>query len=332
MRYTTLPRLCLRLRRALPDFVQYGFPAVMRFIETLLTEQRNAVTIRSTHILFGMVAFLRVTQLFCAIDGNSVQKIIDSEFTIDTPIKEPSWAEAADQENKIVFGEIADKLVAKGCVEVTPEVCGQLYQEIKSLADVAKIKMPRIVVIPRFSLFNLTEGGGVFDINACAMATPDGTVSTLCVGEAFVKNLPVSELKGILAHEVSHILLKHHAHLEKLRFIPLAVFMVAYLAVRGTNKLTFWGKCGACFGITGLANLAVLYDIRRLEKQADLSAIRLAKSKDLASGLERLERIIAKRRPLTAKILRILYKFAPFLLNHPATDVRKKYIEHTSFT
>ncbi len=169
-----------------------------------------------------------------------------------------------------------------------PQHGGQIVHLIDALSDRAELPAPpRIYIIPSMTL------------NAFATGTPQKAV--IGITEGLLRRLNLSELAGVLAHEISHI-----------RNNDLAVMGLADVMTRFTQALAYLALFLALFNLpafllgeaeTPLAELVLLYLAptagsliqlalsRTREYDADLEAVSLTGDPAaLASALEKLER------------------------------------------
>lgn len=207
--------------------------------------------------------------------------------------------------------------------QVDPRHGGQILHVVDVLSDRAELSAaPRVYVIPSMTL------------NAFASGTPQNAV--IGVTEGLLRRLNLSELAGVLAHEISHI-----------RNNDLAVMALADVMTRFTQTLAylalFLGLINLPAFLLGdaevpLLALALLYLAptagsliqlalsRTREYDADLEAASLTGDPGaLASALEKLERYQGRfwedmRLPVPGRRIP-----APSLLrSHPRTEDRVK--------
>ncbi|MBD3164451.1 M48 family metalloprotease [Candidatus Woesearchaeota archaeon] len=191
----------------------------------------------------------------------------------------------------------SDKIVLKiyRAKEIRESDNPRLFKIVKEVAQLSKIPMPKVYIIPSQILNAFATGRNV---NHAAVAATEGILNAL--GD--------SELKGVMAHEVSHI--KNRDTLIQSISATIAG-VISYVA--------FMARWAALFGGMGgrdrdggntieLLVLAILTPIlatiiqlaisRSREYMADEGAARILRSgSGLASALEKLEKG-AKRMPL----------------------------------
>lgn len=255
---------------------------------------------------------------------------------VQKPASDPlnlTWRAATEQEEIIEVNELAEHMAILGCIEASSTEHAQLYNLVTKLAQTAKITMPRVFVVTRKGLFNQIDelcNGGLFDVNAAAISVAKGKANLLLVGEELLKMFSSRELEGVLAHEISHIAYQHSERGVVVRgsaviLSGILAFAIEFAERAGTlGRLKAWFAQGAV-GITAL--LAVLYDSRRCEKQADLRAVKLTKGHELAAALLKIRMATAARRPRMAKLIQFLEQGAPWLLSHPSNHARVAYIK-----
>jgi heat shock protein HtpX len=169
-----------------------------------------------------------------------------------------------------------------------PQHGGQIVHLIDALSDRAELAVaPRIYIIPSMTL------------NAFATGAPEKAV--IGITEGLLRRLNLSELAGVLAHEISHI-----------RNNDLAVMGLADVMTRFTQVLAYLALFLALFNLPAfllgeaeipLVGLVLLYLAptagsliqlalsRTREYDADLEAVSLTGDPgSLASALEKLER------------------------------------------
>jgi heat shock protein HtpX len=176
---------------------------------------------------------------------------------------------------------------------VTQEENPLLYAMVGDLAQRAQIPMPRVYVSPEQQP------------NAFATGRNPGH-AVVCVTQGILEVLPPDELKGVLAHEMSHV--KHRDIL--IGSVAAAFAMAIMLVVR----LAFWaaifgggdddGPVGAIGAIAMLilaplaAGLIQMSISRSREFEADASGAKLlGTGEPLARALEKIE-VYAKRIPM----------------------------------
>lgn len=89
----------------------------------------------------------------------------------------------------------SDKIVLRmyGAQEVTPQQAPQLYSMVGELAREAQLPMPRVYVIPEETPNAFATG-----------RNPEH--AAVAVTEGILRLLPPNELKGVLAHEMGHVM------------------------------------------------------------------------------------------------------------------------------
>jgi len=171
--------------------------------------------------------------------------------------------------------------------EVSKFEASELYSIIENLTSEADLPMPKICIIP----------GGA--LNAFATGR-DPQHAAVCVTEGLLNSLSADELKGVLAHELSHIRNRDTLVMTIAASIAGAVMMIAYMArwaaIFGGFGRGSRDRGGNIFGLLAISILAPIAAIiiqlaisRTREYSADRSAARLAHSPlGLASALKKL--------------------------------------------
>ena len=182
--------------------------------------------------------------------------------------------------------------------EVTPSEAPELYQIVGELAQNAGLPMPRICIIPN-------EAPNAFATGR----NPEHAV--VAVTEGILRILDRDELKGVLAHEMSHV-----------RNRDILIGSVAATLAGAIMMLATMARWGAIFGgigrgdddegggILGLIAMSIIAPIaamliqmaisRSREYQADATGAKLAgHPQGLANALEKLE-YASKRIPMHA--------------------------------
>lgn len=189
----------------------------------------------------------------------------------------------------------SDKLVLKmyKAQPVTKKQAPELYTLVKEVAHAAKIPMPKVYIIPTDSPNAFATGR---DPEHAAVACTQGIMNLL----------DKEELKGVIAHEMSHI--KNRDTLIQVIAATIAG-VISYLAFFARFAAIFGGRGGdrnnRGFELLALAILTPIIAMiiqlaisRSREYMADASAAKiLHKSDGLASALNKLETGI-KHHPL----------------------------------
>lgn len=183
----------------------------------------------------------------------------------------------------------SDKIVLKmyGAQEVTPEEAPQLYAMVEQLAREANIPMPRVYIIPDDSPNAFATGRNP---QHAAVAATQGILRLLT---------PV-ELKGVLAHEIGHVLNRDILISTIAATLAGAIMILAnmarWAAIFGGGQDDDEGP-----GILGMIVMSIIAPIaamliqmaisRSREYLADETGAHLAHNPEsLARALEKLER------------------------------------------
>ena len=215
----------------------------------------------------------------------------------------------------------SDKLAIRAAkaVTVSREEAPQLYAIVEDLAQRAEIPMPRVYISP--------------ERQPNAFATGRGPKhAAVCVTQGITEVLAPDELRGVLAHELSHV---------KLRDILIgSVAAAVALAITFAARMAFWfggDNVIASLLMMILAPLAAMLIqmaiSRSREFDADAGGARLCGTGEpLARALEKIE-ASAKRVPMSvpqaeasAYIINPLtgrkMQFASLFSTHPPTEER----------
>ncbi len=224
----------------------------------------------------------------------------------------------------------SDKLAIRAAraKPVTREEAPELYRMVEDLAQRAEIPMPRLYVAPQAQPNAFATGRG-----------PSNAV--VCVTEGITQVLSEDELRGVLAHEISHV--KHRDILigSVAAAVAMAIMFVARIAMWGA---IFGGgdddDGGNIIGILALVILAPVAAMliqmavsRSREYEADRGGARLlGNGEPLARALEKIETYV-KQVPMnvnpaqeSAYIINPLTgrkaQFASLFSTHPPTAER----------
>ncbi len=223
---------------------------------------------------------------------------------------------------------------------VTEKEEPKLYRIIREVSQKAKIPMPRVYVIPA-SFANAFATG----------RSPKN--SAIAVTRGILELLNEEELKGVIAHEISHIKNRDTLIQSVAAMIAGVISYIAFVARWGA---VFWGardREGNGAYILELLFLVILAPLlatiirlaisRSREFLADESGARILHSGyGLASALEKLERAtqrIALRPNMQTGATAHLFITNPFkgrailnlFMTHPPTEVRVKRLRSMRF-
>ncbi len=238
----------------------------------------------------------------------------------------------------------SDKIVLKmyKAKEASKSNYPELYNVVKEISEEAKIPMPKVYIVPT----NLS--------NAFACGR-DYKHSTVAVTNGILQLLNKDELKGVIAHEISHI---------KNRDILISTIAATIAGV--ISYLAIFARFGAMFGgfggrdseggnnIIGILIVAIVTPIiamliqmaisRSREYLADESGAKLIKNgESLASALEKLEANV-KQNPMRAmpqtEATAHMFVLNPFgklkglaslFMTHPQTKIRAEKLRALKF-
>jgi heat shock protein HtpX len=159
----------------------------------------------------------------------------------------------------------------------------RLYQMVESLAQRARMPMPRVGISP-IPLPNAFAFG---------RSIRDGRV---CVTEGIMRLLDDDELKAVLGHELSHIRNRDVLTMTLLSVIPMIMYRIAwhFMFYGGSRRRDDRGGSTALIGLAAfvfylVTNLLVMYASRIREYFADRGSVDLGcKPAHLASSLYKL--------------------------------------------
>jgi heat shock protein HtpX len=194
----------------------------------------------------------------------------------------------------------SDKIVLKmyRAREVTPSEAPEIYQIVSELSQNANLPMPKVCIIP-------SEAPNAFATGR----NPEHAV--VAVTEGIMRLLDREELRGVLAHEMSHVKNRDILIGSVAATLAGAIMMVATMARWGA----IFGGVGRGDddeggGILGLIAMSIIAPIaamliqmaisRSREYQADATGAKIAgRPQGLANALEKLE-YASKRIPMHA--------------------------------
>jgi heat shock protein HtpX len=233
----------------------------------------------------------------------------------------------------------SDKLAVKaaGAKPVTPQEAPELYAIVQELAIDADIPMPRLYVSP--------------DAQPNAFATGRNPKhAVVCVTAGIMQALDRDELRGVLAHELSHVRNRDILIGSVAAAVALGITFVARIAMWGA---VFGGGDDEGGNIVGVILLAILAPIAALIIQMTLSRSReyeadrtgadlIHDGEPLARALEKID-AYAKRIPMdvnpaqaTAYIINPLtgrqVQFSTLFRTHPPTEQRIQRLRARQFT
>ncbi|MBI4362595.1 MAG: M48 family metalloprotease [Euryarchaeota archaeon] len=203
---------------------------------------------------------------------------------------------------------------------VTEQEEPRLHAIVDELAREAKMPKPRVgvseVPIPNAFAYGRTRRG-----------------ARICVTRELMGRLDEKELKGVLGHELSHILHRDVVLITLLSVIPMVLYHI-YISL-------FWGSLfggrsrdrGAAMAVAMgaflfyfISQLFVLYASRLRELYADQGAVRLTGERaPLASALFKIVYGTSRHRPEDLKKvegMRALFASDPATARHDAVDLR----------
>jgi len=229
-----------------------------------------------------------------------------------------------------------DKLVMSmtGARIVSEQEAPQLYRVVREVAAEAKVPMPKVGIVRTLSPNAFATG-----------RSPSNSV--VCVTEGALRLFNEDELKGVIGHEMSHVL---HRDMLIAAIAATLVGALSWLAYMGRMGLIFGGGRrddrgggGAMLALLGLifvpiaASLMQLAISRGREYSADEEGARLTgRPLSLSSALEKIERAVRsgytiKANPSTSPLW-IANPFAgdslaELFMTHPLTKKRVERLE-----
>jgi heat shock protein HtpX len=194
----------------------------------------------------------------------------------------------------------SDKIVLRmyGARELPPEEAPDLHRIVRELATGAQMPMPRVYLVPSDSP------------NAFATGRSPSHAA-VAVTEGILRLLSLDELRGVLAHELSHVYNRDTLISAIAATLAGVVMMVARMAqfaalfggMRRDERDEGGGALGLLFTIIVAPLAAMLIQMaisRSREYQADATGARLSHRPDaLASALEKIA-TVSGRVPLPA--------------------------------
>jgi heat shock protein HtpX len=236
----------------------------------------------------------------------------------------------------------SDKLAvaAARAQPVSPEEAPRLYAIVEDLVRRDDLPVPRLYISPEQQPNAFATGRG-----------PKKAV--VCCTQGILQVLDDDELRGVLAHELSHVRNRDILIGSVAAAVAMAITFIARIAMFGA---IFGGGDNEGGNVFGLLAMAILAPIaagllqmalsRSREYQADASGAHLiGEGEPLARALEKIE-AAAKRTPMnvnpaeaTAYIINPLtgrkVSFANLFSTHPPTDeriARLRDLDHTHTT
>lgn len=230
---------------------------------------------------------------------------------------------------------IALQLVELGCPEVSASHYPALHTAVQKLTFLATITSPRVFVVEAESPAGsfLKEAEIPVVRNAVVFGSSCEYSPVMVITKDLVDLMTAEEVVGIIAHEIAHA--KHEHSLKFGTYVAVgAAFMrgVVHLAMNDLfdrcPRDSHWRMAGdAAFlgGAMAAYVLGVFALSRYQERQADLTAVMLTRSKALGQALAKLEAAACCSSSYkgNGKVAWLRQMFS----THPATDQRKKYID-----
>jgi len=251
-----------------------------------------------------------------------------------------------ERELKTWIDRTKKKLISHNCEPVSETNYPEIHKDICDMAVVCGIEKPEIFLVDADSPAGVALNvENIYFFNNAWVFSRSGITTLIIVDKGLFEFLTPEELKSIIAHEFSHIVYKKDwfDYEERLArvvralgivgvFVPMAyavyvVKMSEDRAASGGEILKVCGAYGVALMSMFVSNLFLLWRCRNQEKDADLSAIRLTKSKALASALEKMRKRFAELYPVVTRNFAWYEKWMPWNLDHPTLAKRKKYIE-----
>ncbi len=182
-----------------------------------------------------------------------------------------------------------------------------INNEVAHLSEEMNIREPEVYVI------NTNDRiANAFEVNR--------RESYIFITSFLMNVLDYNEIIGVLAHELSHIKLRHNQKTIFINFIFFIIMInIITMAITSTNILFFYST-PALFLILLLFIMLVVPAIkRRNEVQADLNAVKYVNKDYLINGLKRISEIDK----IPENVMKSLS------LDHPSTEKRIKLIENS---
>jgi heat shock protein HtpX len=234
----------------------------------------------------------------------------------------------------------SDKIVLRmyGAKELSPEEAPDLHRIVRELATAGQMPMPRIYLVPNDSP------------NAFATGR-NPSHAAVAVTEGILRLLSVDELRGVLAHELSHVYNRDTLISAIAATLAGVVLMVARMAqfaalfggMRRDERDDGGGALGLLLTIVVAPLAAMLIQMaisRSREYQADATGARLSRRPDaLASALEKIAmasgRYPLPASPATAHLFIVNPLRGQWLANmfstHPPTEERVRRLREMRF-
>ena len=246
-----------------------------------------------------------------------------------------------ERELKTFIDRTKKMLANHGCVPVNEQNYPAVFKSVQELLTKCSIGNPEIFVIEPDSVAGtalLTNGIRFF--NDARVWTRNGDASLIIIDKGLVDLLTTDELNSIIAHEMAHItyrsensqrerrLKKGYVYLSCGLSVPFFVYAV-YCSTFPSVLERLKGTPASLIGGLLLASAPYFNNWRARceEKSVDLRAVSIMHSKALVSALEKMDQRIDELYPAWARNYDWWVKWFPYILDHPATKERKRYIE-----
>jgi Zn-dependent protease with chaperone function len=177
-------------------------------------------------------------------------------------------------------------------------------EEYEKLIKMAGLKeMPRILIIDQIFKRNAKSrlSGMISDYMAATTSRPDGGKPVVMLGKGAIAELTPEELRGVVAHELTHLALAHPAkNVGWMAQMPLnGVLNAALLGVAVFGPLPVLPIVGAIVGLNLLDRTLKSLKSRHKEEMADRGAALLTGgTKALGTALEKIKQAMTKYRKI----------------------------------
>lgn len=281
---------------------------------------------------------LKIVALMCCLSMTVAQA---RNWNILKWYADAQYAQIAEKA-KTQFNMLVEKLVAAQCPEATASAYPELFALFSQVTARANMGMPRIFVIKRNSrhaAIMRVELGMNVECNAMAYSLDVKNPLVFLDADLLTLFTP-TELTGVIAHELSHIVYGHSKKSVQASVVLMSVGAFVGLILDGIGYLPNdpkglkWRavKYGLLFGGTAFAATVYWFTqlMRSFEKQADCLATKLIQNKEWINAINKLDVERAKRYPYTEHVRAKMAPWIGWAESHPSFEQRKQYIEKES--